>query len=67
MEQQTNKIGVWRLSNHRFTILVEVNADCKILSAAPIAKRFVGRRFEEVCRWMQHLGETDIILMRVKQ
>jgi len=61
------KIGHWRLSNHRFTIRVDVDMDAKIVSAAPVAGRFVGKRFEEVCRWMQRIGETDIILLRARQ
>ena len=60
------KNGHWRLSNHRFTIRVIVNAEAKIVDAAPVAKRFIGQRFENVCCWMQGIGETDIMLIKVK-
>jgi len=58
------KIGVWRLSNHRFTIRVTTNATGDVTDAAPIARRFIGKRFGAVCQWMQKIGTTDIILMR---
>ena len=60
------KIGVWRLSNHRFTIRVTTDAKGNVLDAAPVAKRFIGGRFEAVCSWMQKIGATDIILMRTR-
>jgi len=58
------KIGVWRLSNHRFTIRVTTDTAGNVIDAAPIAKRFIGDRFGAVCQWMQKIGTTDIILMR---
>lgn len=58
------KTGSWRLSNHRFTIRVVTDSKGNIIDAAPIAERFISGRFEAVCRWMQGIGTTDIILMR---
>jgi len=58
------KLGSWRLSNHRFTIRVITDDKGNVIDAAPVAERFVGRRFEEVCKWMQNIGTTDIILLR---
>jgi len=60
------KIGVWRLSNQRFTVLVEVDAQGTIIEAAPVVRRFRGQRFENICCWMQRHGKTDIMLLRVK-
>jgi hypothetical protein len=61
------KIGTWRLSNYRLTIRVDTNTEGTIIKAAPVAGRFVGKHFDEVCRWMQHIGETDIVLLRTKE
>lgn len=61
------KTGHWRLSNHRFTIRVDVDEDGKIVGGAPIAKRFIGQPFENVCCWMQRIGKTDIMLMRARK
>lgn len=63
-ESTESKIGVWRLSNTRYTFYVTVDSDKKIIDAAPIAKRFLNRPFEDVCRWMQQIGYTNIMLMR---
>lgn len=66
-EKPPEKIGTWRLSNHRFTFLVRVNASGKVIDAAPIAARFIGKSLEEVCCWMQRMGKTDIMLMRSRR
>ena len=58
------KIGVWRLSNHRFTIRVVTDDKGNVTDAAPVAERFIGQRFEKVCCWLQRMGTTDIILLR---
>lgn len=60
------KIGTWRLSNHRFTINVEIDADDYVIATTPGDEHFIGRRFEDVCRRMQTMGKTDIILLRIK-
>jgi transcription elongation GreA/GreB family factor len=62
----TKKIGVWRLSNKRFTIRVDTDDKGNILNAAPIASCFIGKHFDEVCHWMQRIGITDITLLRRK-
>lgn len=58
------KLGSWRLSNHKFTFRVITDNKGNVIDAAPIAKRFIGGRFEAVCKWMQNIGPTDIILLR---
>jgi hypothetical protein len=42
---------------------VNTDANANIVDAAPVAKQFIGQRFEKVCQWMQRIGKTDIILI----
>ena len=58
------KLGTWWLSNHRFTIKVTTDDKGDVIDAAPVAERFIGGRFEAVCKWMQKIGVTDIRLLR---
>jgi hypothetical protein len=52
--------AVW-LSNERMTVRVLVSETMLILEAAPIVQKFIGQRFENLARWMQHMGETEIV------
>ncbi len=39
-----------------FTILVTTNADGWITDAAPIARRFIGQRLDNLLRWARSRG-----------
>jgi len=38
------------------TIAVDVDSDGKIIKTAPIAKRFIGQKFEKLEKWMKKQG-----------
>jgi hypothetical protein len=55
------------LSNSRMTVRVTVDALSKIVSAAPIVRRFVGQPLSNLTRWMNKQGKTKIVLLRAAE
>ena len=60
MTDQEQRCDYW-LSNRQFTVLVQVDGGDRIITAAPIVRRFVGQPMEALRRWSeQRFGATDI-------
>lgn len=52
------------VSSNRITILVEVGIDNLIRDAPPIARKFIGQRFENLIKWMAKQGGLRVVKLK---
>ncbi len=57
------EIYYW-VSSSRITILVKVGIDNLILDTPPIARKFIGQRFENLIKWMARQGGLRVVKLK---
>jgi len=56
--------STWRIAGNKLVVMVELDDRRIIVKAAPVVRRFVGRRVERLLNWFQRQGTVDVACLR---
>lgn len=62
-----NEIRVFSVSNKKFTCVIEVNEKDIIIKTAPILRKFIGQNLQNLIKWCNSIGKTELIKLEVNK